>query len=110
MGLLGLSSYLAEQRTKEIGVRKVLGASEGSIVWKLTSEFTTWVLISGLIAVPAAWIVMDKWLCQFAYHTYMDWSIFLCAWAIALVIAAVTVSWQSFKVALNNPSEALRYE
>ncbi|HEY4788829.1 MAG TPA: FtsX-like permease family protein [Bacteroidales bacterium] len=110
IGLLGLSSYLAEQRTKEIGVRKVMGASENSIIWDLTSEFTMWVLVSGFIAIPAAYIVMNNWLNQFAYHTAIDTSILIISWLVGILIAALTVSWQAYKAANKNPVEALRYE
>jgi putative ABC transport system permease protein len=79
-------------------------------VWKLTSEFTIWVLLSGFIAIPMASMVMNRWLNQFAYHTNLDVSIFGVAWAIGLTLAAITVSWQSFKAANKNPIEALRYE
>lgn len=110
IGLLGLASYLAEQRTKEIGVRKVLGASEISILKLLSGEFTKWVILSGVIAVPLAWYVMNKWLNQFAYHTKIDIFILLSACGLAIVITFLTVSWQAYRAAIRNPVEALRYE
>lgn len=110
IGLLGLASYLAEQRTKEIGVRKVLGATEMSILRLLSGEFTKWVILSGIMAIPLSWFVMNKWLQQFAYHTDMDIFIFLAACLFALVITYLTVSYQAYRAASRNPVEALRYE
>ena len=110
LGLLGLSSFMAERRTKEIGVRKVNGAKTNEIFVLLSKEFTIWVSISFIIASPLAWYVMDKWLHSFAYHTKMGWWIFAAAGIIALAVALLTVSFQSFKAAGKNPVEALRYE
>lgn len=110
IGLLGLASYLAEQRTKEIGIRKVLGASSTSIIQLLGKEFAFWVLLAGFISIPLSWTIMNNWLNQFAYHTKMDPFIFGTACALALVIAISTVSWQSYKSATRNPVISLRYE
>ncbi len=110
IGLLGLASYLAEQRTKEIGVRKVLGASEMSILRLLSGEFVKWVLLSGVIAIPLAVYIMNIWLNQFAYHTKIDIYILLAACLAATIITIATVSWQAYRTAHRNPVEALRYE
>jgi len=110
LGLLGLSSFTAEQRTKEIGLRKVLGATETNIIFVLTKEFTKWVLYANIIAWPLAWFAMDSWLQNFAYRTEMNWWVFLFSGGIALVIAVLTVSSQAIKAALANPIESLRYE
>jgi len=110
LGLLGLASFTAEQRTKEMGVRKVLGASILNIVFLLSKEFTKWVLLANIIAWPAAWFAMNKWLDGFAYKTEISWWIFFSAGIAALVIAVITVSSQAFKAAASNPIKALRYE
>ena len=112
LGLFGLASFTAEQRTKEIGVRKTLGASVGNIIVLLSKEFTTLVVIAFVVAAPAALWAMTQWLEGFAYS--MDlvgaWWIFLGAGAAALLIAWLTVGYQSIRAALTNPVEALRYE
>ena len=110
LGLLGLSSFMAERRTKEIGVRKVNGAKNNEIFILLSKEFTVWVIISFLIASPLAWYAMNKWLHSYAYHTQMEGWIFAVAGIAALAVALLTVSFQSFKAAGKNPVEALRYE
>ena len=110
LGLLGLSSFMAERRTKEIGVRKVNGAKNNEIFILLSKEFTVWVIISFLIASPLAWYAMNKWLHSFAYHTQMEWWEFLVAGLILLAVALLTVSFQVYKAASKNPVEALRYE
>ncbi len=110
LGLFGLVTYAAEQRTKEIGIRKVLGASVSSIVGLLSRDFTKLVGIAALIAFPVAWWAMYKWLDTFAYRTEISWWIFLVAGAIALAIALLTVSYQSLKAALMNPVKSLRSE
>lgn len=110
IGLLGLASYLAEQRTKEIGVRKVLGASEMSILKLLSGEFVKWVILAGIIAIPLALYIMNVWLNQFAYHTSIDIYILLAACFTAVVITIATVSYQAYRAAHRNPVEALRYE
>lgn len=110
MGLLGLASYLAEQRTKEIGIRKVLGASSTIIIRMLSGEFLKWIILSGIIALPLSWYIMHNWLNQFAYHTSMDAFIFIAASFIALLITIITVSWQSYRSATMNPVDALRNE
>lgn len=110
LGLFGLAFYLTEQRTKEIGVRKVLGASVPRIVMMLSKEFLKWVLIANIIAWPAAYFFMDKWLQNFAYRANIKIGTFLLSGATALVIALLTVSYQSIKAAIVNPADSLRYE
>ena len=110
IGLFGLSMFVIERRKKEIGVRKVNGAKIGEVMFLLNKDFIRWVLISLIIACPVAWLVMHKWLENFAYKTTLSCWVFALAGIIALLIAVVTVSWQSFKAATRNPVEALRYE
>ena len=110
LGLFGLASYVAEQRTKEIGVRKVLGASVANLWGLLSKDFVVLVLISSLIAVPLAWYFMDGWLQKYTYRTELSWWIFAAAGAGALVITLLTVSFQAVKAALMNPVESLRSE
>ncbi len=110
LGLFGLVTYAAEQRTKEIGIRKVLGASVSGIVGLLSRDFTMLVGIAALIAFPAAWWAMYKWLGTFAYRTEINWWIFLVAGAVALAIALLTVSIQTVRAALANPIKSLRSE
>lgn len=112
LGLLGLASYTAEQRTKEIGIRKVLGSSVGNIIFMLTLEFTKWVLIANIIAWPAAWIMMDAWLENFAFTitwTEFFWILPL-ATIISFLIALLTVASQALRAALTDPVKALKYE
>lgn len=110
LGLFGLASFTTEQRTKEIGVRKVLGASVTNIILMLSNGFTRLVLISFVIAAPIAWWAMNKWLQNFAYRQPLGLDAFLWGGLLALGIAWLTVSYQSLKAALANPVEALRYE
>jgi len=110
LGLFGLASFSAEERTKEIGVRKVLGDSVPGIVSRLALDFTKWVLIANLIAWPVAWLVMRKWLDNFAYKVNISPVLFILAGVAALLIAILTVSYQTVKAANANPIEALRYE
>jgi putative ABC transport system permease protein len=102
--------YTAEQRTREIGVRKALGASVPNIVILLSKEFTKWVLISNLIAWPAAYFVMNQWLNNFSYRTNINLGMFLFSAALAFIIALVTVSYQAVKAAMANPADSLRFE
>jgi putative ABC transport system permease protein len=110
LGLYGLASFSAQQRTKEIGVRKVLGASVPDILSMLTRDFIKWIILANLIAWPIAWYAMNKWLQNFAYRIEMSWWMFATAGGIALVIALLTISWQAIRAATANPVEALRYE
>lgn len=110
LGLFGLSAYTAERRTKEIGVRKVLGASVANIVGLLSKDFIKLVLISILIGSPIAWYAMNRWLQDFAYHIDIAWWMFAVAGLLAVIIALLTVSFQSIKAALMNPVKSLRSE
>ena len=110
LGLFGLATYMAEQRTKEIGIRKVLGASVGNVVNMLSKDFIILVLISSVIAFPIAWWVMNNWLQDFAYRINIGWWIFVTAGVIAFLIAFITVSSQAIKAALANPVKSLRTE
>ncbi|MEO8852531.1 MAG: FtsX-like permease family protein, partial [Ginsengibacter sp.] len=110
LGLFGLVTYAAEQRIKEIGVRKVLGASVSSIVMMLSKDFAKLVIIASLIAFPVAWLAMNKWLQSFAYRIDIEWWVFVIAGVIAILIALITVSFQAIKAAIANPVENLRSE
>jgi putative ABC transport system permease protein len=110
LGLFGLASFTAERRTKEIGVRKVLGASVGSIVALLSRDFLKPVAIAIALASPVAWYAMHRWLEDFAYRTYIGWWVFVVAGVAAVVIALLTVSYQSVKAARANPVQSLRNE
>ncbi|HMF71858.1 MAG TPA: FtsX-like permease family protein, partial [Flavitalea sp.] len=108
LGLLGLTAYTAQIRTREIGVRKVLGASIASVVGLLARDFIKLVLISIVVAVPVAWYAMNKWLQDFAYKINIDWTIFMFSGLLAIFIAVVTISLQSVKAALLNPVKTLK--
>jgi putative ABC transport system permease protein len=110
VGLFGLSAYTASLRTKEIGVRKVLGASVSSVMLLLSKDFAKLIVIAFLIAVPLSWYLMDKWLQEFAYRIQLGAGVFLLAGTTALVIALITVSYQSIKAAIVNPIKSLRSE
>ncbi len=110
LGLFGLSSFTAEQRTKEIGIRKVLGASVSGMVMLLSKEFTKWVLLANIIGWPVSYFIMNHWLRNFAYRTNIGWWTFLLAGMMTLFIALLTISYQSIKAATANPVESLRYE
>jgi ABC-type antimicrobial peptide transport system permease subunit len=110
LGLLGLASFMAEKRTKEIGIRKVLGASLAGIILLLNKQFTKWILIANLVAWPVAYYAMSHWLQGFAYRINLRVGTFALAAVLALAIAVGTVSYQSVKAALTNPAESLRYE
>lgn len=110
LGLFGLALFSAEQRTKEIGIRKVLGSSVKEIVMLLTKSSLKWALLSNLIAWPVSWFVMSKWLENFAYRTEISWWVYVVAGGSVLFIAIFTVSWQTLRAALADPVEALRYE
>ena len=110
LGLLGLATFIAEQRTKEVGIRKVIGASIPRIFVMLTAEIMKWVLIGNLIALPLAYYFMKQWLEGFAYPVDIGWVTFVSALFISLLVALVTVSYQAIRAALMNPVRALRYE
>jgi putative ABC transport system permease protein len=110
LGLLGLTAFSTRQRTKEIGIRKVLGASVATIVALLSKDFIKLVVIGFVIAIPIAWYAMNQWLADFAYRIEIGPGIFIMAGGAALVIALLTVSWQSIKAAVSNPVESLRSE
>jgi putative ABC transport system permease protein len=110
LGLIGLSSFMTERRTKEIGIRKINGAKSVEIFSLLTGEYIIWVMISIIIACPVAWYVMHNWLQNFAYRIKINPGIFALTGVIALLIALLTVSVQSYKAAGKNPVETLRYE
>ena len=110
LGLFGLASYSAERRTKEIGIRKVLGASPTGITFLLSKEFTKWVLLANVIAWPAAYLIMSRWLQNFAYRSGIGIGTFLLAGGIAWTIAFLTVSYQAVKASTADPVKALKYE
>jgi len=110
LGLFGLAAFMIRQRVKEIGIRKVLGASTGSITTMLSREFLQLILVAALISFPVTWYAMDKWLQDFAYRTEIHWWVFVLAGVIALLVAAITISFQSIKAALANPVRSLRSE
>jgi len=110
LGLYGLSAFLAQQRTKEIGVRKVLGASAFNIVYLLSTGFTRLILIAVVIAIPISVLAINRWLESFAYHVQVSWLIFVLAPLVALIVAWLTVSYESLKAAFTNPVTNLRSE
>ena len=110
LGLFGLVTFTAEQKTKEIGIRKVLGASVTGIVGMLSKDFLTLVVIAAVIAFPVAWLAMHRWLNDFAYRVNIGWWVFVIAGVIALLIALLTISFQSIKAAIANPVKSLRTE
>jgi len=110
LGLLGLAMFTAEQRTKEFGIRKVLGAKSGTLFSLLSRDFLILVLLAFLLATPVAWWAMHHWLENFAYHVALEWWVFLLAGIMALLIALITVSFQAVRVAMANPVKSLRTE
>ncbi len=110
LGLFGLASFTAAQRTKEIGIRKVLGSSVSNIFLLLSKDFLKLVVIANLIAVPVVWILMNEWLSLFAFHVNITFWIFIIAAVITTFIALITVSYQSISAAIANPVKSLRYE
>ena len=110
MGLFGLAAFAVEQRVKEIGVRKVLGASVSNIVMLICRTFAIMVLVANLFAWPVAYFAMRSWLDGFAYRTDLSWWIFVLSGAVALTIALFTVSFHALRAAVSNPVEALRHE
>jgi len=110
MGLLGLSSFMTEQRTKEIGIRKVMGASSRTITWLLTTNFLKWVLAANLLAIPITWYAMSKWIHGFMYHSSINPLVFVLSGIVVLLIAIFTVSFQTIRAANLNPVKSIKYE
>ena len=110
MGLFGLSAFVIEQRTKEIGIRKVLGASIPEIIFKLSREFAKWVLIGNIIAWPVAYYLMNKWLENYAYRININPWIFILSAIITIAVVLATISFHTIKAATANPVESLKYE
>jgi putative ABC transport system permease protein len=110
IGLMGMASFILARRTKEIGIRKVNGATVFEIILMFNLSFVKWIGIAFVIATPIAYYSMDKWLANFAYQTALSWWVFALSGAITLVIVLLTVSWFTFRAARRNPVEALRYE
>jgi putative ABC transport system permease protein len=110
LGLFGLIAFSSEQRTKEIGIRKVLGASVANVVALLSKDFLKLVIIAIIISIPIAWLAMNKWLQNFAYRINISWWVFVAAGLLAIIIALITVSWQAIRAARANPVKSLRTE
>ena len=110
LGLLGLVIYSSNDRIKEIGIRKINGASISSVIALLNRDYIQWVFISFIFSFPIAWIVLNIWLQNFAYHIGIRWWTFVLSGLLTIAIALATVSWQILKVAYKNPVEVLRYE
>jgi putative ABC transport system permease protein len=110
IGLLGLAAYSTQQRTREISIRKVLGASTGGIVSMLSKDFLKLVAIASVLAFPIAWFGINSWLQDFAYRINMSWWVFLVAGSIAVIIALCTISFHALKAALANPAKSLSTE
>jgi putative ABC transport system permease protein len=110
LGILGLSIFSSERRAKEIGIRKVHGASVKELMILLNRDFVKWVATAFVIAAPIGWYAMNKWLQDFAYRTEISWWIFLASGMIALIVALLTASWQTWRTSTRNPVEVLRYE
>jgi putative ABC transport system permease protein len=110
IGLVGLTSYMAEKRTKEIGIRKVMGASIGNVIKELSVDFIKLILMSNLIAWPAAYLVTLSWLRNFSQHIQISWLLFLLAGAFTLLVALIITGFRAYLASARNPAETLRYE
>jgi putative ABC transport system permease protein len=110
LGLLGLAIYNSNTKIKEIGIRKINGASILNIITLLNKEYVQWVFISFILAFPFAWITLNTWLQNFAYQINISWWLFVLSGTLTLAIALLTINWQIYKVARKNPVEVLRYE
>jgi hypothetical protein len=110
LGIFGLASFTAEKRTKEIGIRKVLGSSSSGIVFLLSRDFSKWILLANVLAWPIGWFLMSRWLSGFAYRTGLNLPLFMLAGALSLAVAAIPVVYFSLKAALTDPVHTLRYE
>jgi ABC-type antimicrobial peptide transport system permease subunit len=110
LGLFGLASFTAERRTKELGIRKVMGASAGNLVIMLCGDFTKLVLVSTFIGFPVSWYLIREYLSDFAFHTDINWSIYILTTIVMLFIVLLSVGYQSANAALSNPVDSLRNE
>lgn len=110
LGLFGLSAFMAQQRTREIGIRKVMGANTRNILYLLTVNFSRLVLFANIVAWPVAWWILKRWLENFSYRTNIHWWIFPLAALLALSVAVITTIWQAYTAAITNPAETLKYE
>jgi putative ABC transport system permease protein len=110
LGLFGMASFMAQQKTKEIGIRKVLGASVSKVVFLLTKEFARWVLIANIVAWPVAFYAMRSWLNDYPYRVKIGIEVFIISGLSALAIALMTVIYQAVKAAVANPADSLKYE
>jgi putative ABC transport system permease protein len=110
LGLFGLATFAAQQRVKEIGIRKVLGASVSNLIGLLSKDFLKLVVVALILAIPIAWFAMHKWLQDFAYRINIHWWVFMIAAIITILIAWITISTQAFKAAAANPVKSLRTE
>jgi putative ABC transport system permease protein len=110
LGLFGLASFSAEQRIREIGIRKVLGANIGGIVLMLTRDFLKLVVIAMLIASPVAWLIMHRWLQDFAYQTPISWVVFLITFVATMAITMATISYHAIRAGMSNPVKSLKTE
>jgi putative ABC transport system permease protein len=110
LGLFGLAAFTAETRTKEIGIRKTLGASSGSVTLLLSREFVKWILLANVVAWPAAYYLMNRWLQNFAYRTTIGPEVFVLSLLLILTVSLGTIIVQTLKAALANPVDSLRYE
>jgi putative ABC transport system permease protein len=110
LGLFGLASFVTEQRTKEIGVRKVMGASVGSILWLLVLDFLKLLAVANLVALPLAWLGTYKWLQNYSFHIEASWWLFVLPSALVITVALLTVGYRTVKAALIDPVKSLRTE
>jgi putative ABC transport system permease protein len=110
LGLLGLVSFTTELKTKEIGIRKVLGASTGHVVLLLSKEFIKWIVLANIVAWPLAWFMMSRWMQNFAYRAPIGWSVFVLAGVAAVSVASFTFIFQTVRTASAKPVDSLRYE
>jgi putative ABC transport system permease protein len=110
IGLFAISYNTSRKRTKEVGIRKINGATVYEVMSLLNRDFIIWVVVAFFLASPVAWVIMHKWLENYAYKTGLAWWLFALAGILAILVTMLTVSWQSWRAATKNPVEALRYE